>query len=110
MFQLTPVLIVLIIFGFIFGIVYISVRRKERQALLEKGADPSIFSIPKNYSATLRFGLLFVGVAIGILLGNILAVTTNLQEEAAYFSMIFLFGGLGLVINYFIEKQSMKKE
>jgi ABC-type Mn2+/Zn2+ transport system permease subunit len=67
MFQLTPVLIVLIVFGFIFGIV-------------------------------------------GILLGNILAVTTNLQEEAAYFSMIFLFGGLGLVINYFIEKQSMKKE
>ncbi len=110
MLELTPIFICLIVFGFIFGVIYISVRQKERRALLEKGADPAIFNIPKSYSATLRFGLLFVGVAIGILLGNILAVTTNLQEEAAYFSMIFLFGGLGLVINYFIEKKSRKEE
>ena len=54
--------------------------------------------------------MLFIGVAIGILLGNILEVTTTLQEEVSYFSMIFLFGGIGLVINHFIEKKQEKRE
>jgi hypothetical protein len=53
--------------------------------------------------------MLFVGVAIGILLGNILEYTTPLDEEVAYFSMIFLFGGAGLIINYFLEKKNEEK-
>ncbi|MCD4771769.1 MAG: hypothetical protein K8R41_00020, partial [Bacteroidales bacterium] len=110
--QLTGIFITAIVFGFIFGIFYIFVRKKERLTLIEKGADASVFVSKRRYhSITLKFGMLFIGVAIGILLGNILEVTTALQEEVSYFSMIFLFGGIGLVINYFVEiKQEKLKE
>lgn len=105
--QVGVALILSIIFGFVFAIIYIGVRRKERLALLEKGVDASFFISKKQSSSTLKFGMLAVGVAIGILLGNILAEYSQLQEEVSYFSMIFLFGGLGLIINFFIEKKEL---
>lgn len=102
-------IILTVIFGFIFAIIYLGVRRKERMALLEKGVDASYFISKKANSTTLKFGMLFVGVATGILLGNILDVATPLQEEVSYFSMIFLFGGMALIVNYFIEKKENKE-
>lgn len=110
MIELTPVLVLLVIFGFIYGIVYLGVRKKERMTLLEKGADPSIFHETRPGMAGIRYGLLLIGVAIGILLGNIIEATTCLEEEVSYFSMIFLFGGLALVISYFVEKYHGKKD
>ena len=111
MIELTPIFVLLIIFGFIFGIIYLSVRKKERMVMLEKGADPSIFNNVQQTSAgLLKYGLLLVGVAIGILLGNVLVATTVLEPEVAYFSMIFLLGGIALVISYFLEKQMRKKD
>lgn len=108
--ELEPILILSIIFGFVYAVIYLGVRRKERMALLEKGVDASYFvGDHKPSSGTLKFGMLFVGIAIGILLGNILDVATQLEEEIAYFSMVFLFGGLALIINYFIEKADAKK-
>ncbi len=107
---IAPVLILTIIFSFVFAIVYLGVRRKERMALLEKGVDASFFITKKNNSVTLKFGMLLVGVAVGILLGNILETHAYMEEEVAYFSMIFLFGGLGLIINYFLEKKEESKE
>jgi len=103
---LQPVFILSIIFGFTYAVIYILVRRKERMALLEKGVDASVWLTPqKSDIQGLRYGLLFIGVAIGILLAATLVEVTTLNEEAAYFSMVFLFGGLGLVITHFIEKK-----
>lgn len=108
--ELEPILILSIIFGFVYAIIYLGIRRKERMALLEKGVDASYFvGNVRPSSGTLKFGMLFVGIAIGILLGNILEVSTQLEEEVAYFSMVFLFGGAGLIINYFIERADAKK-
>jgi hypothetical protein len=28
-----------------------------------------------------------------------------MQQEAAYFSMVFLFGGIALVVSFFLEKK-----
>ena len=110
MLELTPILVLLIIFGFIYGIVALGIRRKERQMMMEKGVDPATFTNARRpTSASLKFGLLFVGVAIGILLGNILHEYAYMNEESAYFSMIFLFGGLGLVIDYFLERRENKE-
>jgi len=110
MLQLTPIFVLLIIFGFIYGIVALSIRRKERQVMIEKGVDASVFTPKRNTSVTLKFGLLFVGLAIGIILGNILYHTGVMDEESAYFSMIFLFGGIALIVDFFIERNELKME
>lgn len=76
--------------------------------MIEKGVDPSTFiQKPKNSSSVaLKYGLFLAGIAIGILLGAILERTTTLEEGAAYFSMILLFGGIGLLLYYVIEKKN----
>ena len=106
MLDLTPIFVLSIIFGFIYGVVQLSIQHKERKLLLEKGADPSIFQQPKaQKAASLRYGLLLIGVALGIFMGSTLAQSGNMIEEAAYFSMVFLFGGIALVVSYFLEKK-----
>ena len=108
------ILIPLIIFSSIFGIffVWISTRNKERMALIEKGADATLFATKKkNYmNLTLKFGMLAVGIGTGILMGSIISSYTMLDEEVAFPSMIFLFGGLFLVGNALIEKKDKIEE
>ncbi len=108
MMTLQPVLILMVIFGSILGIVYLSNRKKERMAIIERGLDPKKYLDNKtSRDLSLKYGLLLIGVALGILIGNILSVTESFIDvpEAAYFSMIFLFGGLALVINHFLAKK-----
>jgi len=111
--ELEPVIILTIIFGAIVAIVYLNIRKKERMAMMEKGVDASVFFTPKKRNSyALKYGLLLIGVALGILIGNILATTEAFmyEKEAAYFSMIFLFGGLALVIYYFMAKKMVNEE
>ena len=105
MLDLTPVLILGVIFGSIVMLVYLNIRKKERMSLIEKGADASIFATKPESSPTLKWGIFLTGLAIGLLIGNLLEAFTTLRPEVAYFSMIFLFGGLGLVIYYAIDKK-----
>ena len=105
-----PIFIVAIVFGFTYATVLLFVRRKERMTLIEKGADASLLVSKSNVNFyALKLGLLFIGVAIGLILGAILVEMTTLNDEAAYFSMIFLFGGIGLVISHFLEKKERKE-
>jgi hypothetical protein len=100
-------------FAFVFAMlyVYLTTRNKERMAMIEKGADPTIFKVPSEPSkfVTLKFGLFFMGLAIGVLFGNILEAYTELDDGAAYISMIFLFGGLGLVAGYWFQSKKEKE-
>jgi predicted MFS family arabinose efflux permease len=97
-------------FAVVYGIFHLYVRRKERLALIEKGLTANIFNSEANVSPSLKYGIFCIGIAIGFLLGNILAKNTNLEEGVAYVSMIFLFGGIGLVFYYFIAKKHVRKE
>lgn len=103
------ILIPLIVFASIFAVIYVflNTRNKERMAMIEKGADASLFATKKkNFrNITLKIGMLAVGIGVGILMGSILDSYTTIDEEVAYPSMIFLFGGLFLVGNAFIEKK-----
>ena len=100
-------------FAFIFAMVYVflTTRNKERMAMIEKGTDPTIFKGVGKVSnfLTLKVGLLFIGVALGVLFGNILSNVTSLEEGTAYVSMIFLFGGLGLVAGYWMQAKKNKE-
>ena len=109
MLELTPIFVMAIIFGFVYAVIHLGVRRKERMALLEKGADPTMFEVPKRQTFNpMKWGLFLIGIAVGIFLGNVLVATTVLEPEVSYFSMVFLFGGLALVISYFLGKKEEK--
>jgi len=109
---MVEILVPIALFAMIFGIVYVvsSSRHKQIMAMIEKGADPALFRRKGrfNKNSILKYGLLFIGVGVGILLGNLLESMAGLQTEAAYFSMILLFGGAGLITAFLIEGK--KKE
>jgi hypothetical protein len=94
----------------LFAILYVywSNRTKERLALIEKGIDAGIFkSTPSKY-ALLKWGIFLMGAAVGVIAGYILSLVIN--EVVAYFAMIFLFGGVGLITAYLITKKLSQKE
>jgi len=114
---MSEVVIVLIIFGALFGAVYLffSTRHKERLSLIEKGADASLFYSAKKKKTlpwvTLKFGMLFVGIAVGTTIGILLISSLSIDlEELFIFSMIFLFGGLSLIGNFLVERKLRKKD
>jgi uncharacterized protein DUF6249 len=97
-------------FVVVYGIFQLYVRRKERLALIDKGLTAAIFNSESNVSPSLKYGIFCIGIAIGFLMGEILAEFTHLNEGIAYLSMIFLFGGIGLVVYYFIAKKHVRKD
>ena len=82
----------------------------ERMSIIEKGLSPDLFKSqqPRYSSGTLRAALLMIGVGIGFLMGYWLDRAFDM-EETGYFSMLFIFGGLGLVLSYFLEESKDKK-
>lgn len=103
----------LIVFGTLFGIVYVAVssRTRVRLALIEKGADASIFtSGPANKSnifsiILVNLGLLLLSVGIGIFLAAILHQSFNIDSEVAYPGTIFTVAGIGLLVGYRISSK-----
>ena len=55
------------------------------------------------------FGLLAIGIGAGVLLGGLLEMG-GLDEEMAFTSMIFVCGGIGLVVAFFLNKKLEKEE
>jgi preprotein translocase subunit YajC len=106
-------LVSLIAIAAIFGILYVIImtRHRERMALMSKGLSPKEFNNnPAIISASLRFGLLMIGVAIGILMGNSVASHWDVPRQGAFIAMMLLFGGISLIISYSIEKSQSKKQ
>jgi hypothetical protein len=102
-------------FATVFGIYYVHVttRNKERMALIDKGAEASLFNTGKegqtlfNWNKlTLKVGMLFMGIALGIIAGSILDTNNVMENGPDYLSMVFLFGGLSLVLFYLIDRKS----
>ena len=83
----------------------------ERMAMIEKGVDPSIFvkKARRTSFGTLRASLLLIGAGIGLLIAYFLDRAFHM-EEVAYFSMLFVFGGLGLGGAYLAEEKKIKEE
>ncbi|MEO1033217.1 DUF6249 domain-containing protein [Winogradskyella sp.] len=109
------VAVLAIIFGSIFGIFYLyfSTRNKERLALIEKGADASIFNIGKRTGASwkvvvINLAFLLMGIGLGVFIGNILDTYTGLDEDAVYPAMIFLLAGAGLYVGYTQTKKALE--
>jgi hypothetical protein len=107
----TEFLIPISLFAMVFGIVYLLVRRKERLAMIEKGVDfQSLEPQTRKVPSSLKWGMLFVGVGLGILIGRILTLYTCLGEPEAFFSMVFMFGGASLILYHLIARKLESEE
>jgi hypothetical protein len=98
----------------IFGIVYVSVtsRNRERMALIERGADPTLFEARKkvNNNGTMKVGLFFLGIGLGVVVGYLISSGGGMDEGAAYPSMIFIFGGLALIVSHLWQRKQDKED
>jgi uncharacterized protein DUF6249 len=102
------VIIPIAFFGVIFGIfyLYLSTRNKERLALIEKGADATIFGKGKQHAApiwkvlVLNLAFLFMGIGLGVFLANLLDTYSNLDSDAVYPAVIFFMAGVGLYVGF----------
>ena len=127
---LAPVLILGIITLGTYRIFELFVRRKERMQIIEKmhscvdRLDLSFLSKSHNSSWALRASLLMIGLGIGFIVGFLLQLSLGYQianmnmyleysrdsMEIIYLASIILFGGIGLLTAYFIERKEEKKK
>ena len=120
----TAIFVLIIIFGSIFGIFYLyySTRNKERLALIEKGADASIFIKGKSNDNNpapfwkvfiLNVSVLLMGIGLGTLIAMILSNSFSLNyedAEAIYPGVIFLTAGAGLFVGFTLTKKLDKEQ
>lgn len=110
---LIPISFFLAIFGIVY--LYLSTRNKERLALIEKGADASIFMRGKSHNAPiwkiliLNLALLLMAIGIGVFIASILYYNLGVEDEVAYPGTIFLMAGIGLFIGFFMTKNLDKE-
>lgn len=97
------ILVPLIVFATIFGIVYIAVvsRHRQRMAMIEKGADPSLFASKSNGSVALAIGLLMAGLGAGLAIGwfidRVFINDPTSDNPLPYFIPVLICGGLALL-------------
>nr|WP_084406960.1 DUF6249 domain-containing protein [Pedobacter panaciterrae] len=98
----------------VFGIRYMS--NREKMAMIERGIDPGIAKARQSAPTpflSLKFGLLMVGLGLGILTALFSVLQAGISDEeavAVYFGSIFIFGGLGLIVSYVVEKKWLDQQ
>jgi hypothetical protein len=107
---LAGIVISLGLFAMIFAIIYLY--KRERMAMIERGMNPGSYKPRSAPYQNLKWGLLLIGAGLGLFLAYVLdnTVFSHLNEDgspAIYFSLIAIFGGLGLFTSYRIEKKEV---
>lgn len=134
--DLAPVAIMLIITIGVYRMLELYVRRKERLAIIEKATSENL-SFDKfdkselmgriNKAGALQIGMLLAGLGLGVLVATILFLTLtggvdaypqeNYSRHGNFYHLkseltlacVLLFGGLGLLAAYLIEKKEQRK-
>ena len=83
----------------------INSRHKIRMALIQHGQEASIFKENNNGSTGLKYGLLMVGIGLGILVGMLIENIMNTDSPVPRFSMMLILGGAGLITYYVVTKK-----
>ena len=121
----------LIVFGAIYKVVELFVRKRERLMLISKLTEISnvdfkgikLYSSGNKFTA-LRVGCLMLGVGLGFLVGFFLNLMASQGEYERlyewqynnkiggiiYVACICIFGGIGLLISYFAERKVENSE
>ena len=103
------------LFVIVFGIFYLffSTRNKERLALIEKGAEASIFLKGRTGSSgaffwkafLLNLSVLLISIGIAVFLASFMVHSLGMLEEVAYPGTIFLMAGIGLYVGFTLTKK-----
>lgn len=109
---LVPITLFICTTALVFGLRYMS--NKEKMAMIERGIDPGIAkaAAPRPF-ISLKFGLLLVGLGLGLLIAMFTVRATGISEEEAvalYFGCLSIFGGFGLIASYAMEKNWLDKQ
>lgn len=127
--DLTPVFIVAIIFGCIYKIFDLFVRRKERLTLIEKLSIDSakdeieivrtlisgINNGVSNKFTALKWGALAIGMGAGLFSCVLISLDHIIHDDwqlksTLYSSLILIGGGIGLIVAFLIENSMRKSE
>jgi hypothetical protein len=104
------VVITLGLFAMIYGIVRLGMTKKEHLMLIQAGLDPATFEKNAKPSlSTAKIGMLLVAVGMGILFANIIVKFNWMDRDAAYFSLVFIFGGASLLVSFFMERKQINE-
>ena len=125
-FIMVPAVVGIITLG-IYKLFELFVRKKERLIIIDKIGDkltPDILSgkidfstnIPKFSFSALKFGCLFMGLGIGMLVAFAIhynfasfVESTYYTRSTVYGSCVLLFGGIGLITAFIVELKLGKK-
>lgn len=107
------IVIILIIFGVIFGIFYfyILVWNKEWIVFIEKGVDVLIFYSKDRCVMfvwkviVINFVLLLMGIGIGIFIGVLFIDVLGMDEDIVMLGIILFMVGVGFLIGFFVSKK-----
>ncbi len=100
------IFIMMTMIGAVTFVIYllISSRHKERMALLEFDRDATVFQPTRKMRTplALKFGLLLLFGGIGMLVGYFVSWAFGIPEELATFAFLFISAGGGLLAYFFI--------
>ncbi|WP_462317556.1 DUF6249 domain-containing protein [Marinilabilia sp.] len=108
---IVPVAFFAMIFGIIVLVTYYRNKRMERTALIASGRDASIFKEEEKKTRinSLKYGIFLIGIAIGFIVGDSLALGGVMTEGVSYISMVLLFGGFALLVFYLLARKMGKE-
>ncbi|MAT53917.1 MAG: hypothetical protein CMN32_05505 [Saprospirales bacterium] len=84
-------------------------RHKIRMALIEHNKEAGIFRSEHNGSSALKWGMVAVGVGLGLILGSALE-SDHFEAPLPHFSMMLIMGGLGLITYYLLIRKNNEND
>ena len=94
-----------VIFAFIVILVRVDAQKKERMFLLKLGKDPNLANTKNDMFSSvnyLKWGVIVVGIGLGMLLGTIIGSMYGNRYEGLYFACLLIFGGIGFVVSFLV--------
>lgn len=117
---LIPIFGIIFTFGIPGLIIFWAIQSKhrERMKLIDKGLTPEEVRAyytegekkPKNPYSTLKWGILFAFLGLGLFVSYILSEGYDMNDSFTTPALLLLFGGIGFIVYFIIASSKMKKE
>lgn len=100
-------------FLLIYGLVKLGKESKDRKMMIQAGFDPTQQPVSSEQNTTLwllKWGIVFVGIGLGLFLAEILEQYYKMGQDTAYVAMVLIFGGVSFIVSHVIVSNQMKKK